>query len=447
MEPIILRRSGRAIFRYLVASALTLAAWSVEPALLHGQELRALEDQFYLGVGTHQGIGGAVSKRGYLPSTSVEQIKQLGLTSFRDDFPWSEFEIANRRWGFSSSLTRLKAQLETDVARPMLILGSGNPIVPQSDPPTTDEARRRFVEYSIAAAQSVATRKPIFELWNEWNISTRHNPQFDAATYFLLAQTTYPAFKQAFPDTPFVVGAIGDDPYWQWTQSLLQAGILKFADGISIHLYNHCARVSNRTAAEVIDRLRTFHQMIDRASGRADFPVYLTETGWPTAIGKCGVSEQTQADNMAQLILWASTSRPWLKGIWLYELKDSGTDTTDLEHNFGIYHFDNSPKPAACAVRDSWSFTRSSLQAEQTSPASKVTMIKINSGSEQKIAVWSDDPSRVQEIHVQNGESGTFKYVCGEAKPMGSQWIRVSSTPLLMTFSSITPVLEIRRAQ
>ena len=37
-----------------------------------------------------------------------------------------------------------------------------------------------------------------------------------------------------------------------------------------------------------------------------------------TASNKCGVSEQAQADNTAQLILWASTATRWLKGMWLY---------------------------------------------------------------------------------------------------------------------------------
>jgi hypothetical protein len=42
---------------------------------------------------------------------------------------------------------------------------------------------------------------------------------------------------------PFV-SAIGDDPGWRY-----KAGrIAEYADGISVHLYNHCDRPARRTA-------------------------------------------------------------------------------------------------------------------------------------------------------------------------------------------------------
>ena len=334
---------------YALGLVLAVAAFT---GFVDAQEERPLEARFLLGVGTHQGIGGATGSRGYLPATSISQIRELGVTSFRDDLPWSDFELSNGRLGFAAPLSRLKSQIDADVATPLLILGYDNALVPHSNPPTTDEARQRFVTYAVAAAKSAANHHPLFELWNEWNISARKDASFDAEAYRALAKAVYPAIKQAVPDAPFIVGAIGDDPGWRWTDSLLRLGLLKDADGISIHLYNHCDRAAKRTAAEVIDRLMTFHRRVSDASGNPEFPIYLTETGWPTPLAqKCGVSEEKAADNIAQLVLWSSTASAWLKGIWIYELKDSGTNSSDLEHNFGIYHFDNSRK--LVGMRDS----------------------------------------------------------------------------------------------
>ncbi|MGY4508905.1 hypothetical protein [Bradyrhizobium sp. USDA 3650] len=330
--------------RTLVRGGLRLAGLIASiflPVSVCAQQAQPLDARFLLGVGTHQGLGGPVSARGYVPSENVAQIKQLGLNAFRDDFPWSDFEVGGRRMGFTPRLGRLEAQVRSGVARPLLILAFGHHLVPNSSPPTTDEARQRFADYAAAAAQSVVAQHPVFELWNEWNLAAKKDPAFSPENYLALAQVARPAVKRVAPNAPFLVGALGDDPGWTWTEKMVRTGILQYADGASIHLYNFCMGPSKRTSAEIIDRLTAFHRLVAQASGNPDFPIYVTETGWTTASNKCGVSEQAQADNTAQLILWASTATRWFKGMWLYELKDSGKNPSELEDNFGLYRFDN----------------------------------------------------------------------------------------------------------
>src|SRR3954451_13484181 len=239
--------------RLLRFAGLLAAVVLMSPAT--AQRAQPLQDRFLLGVGTHQGLGGPVSSRGYVPPANIAQIKELGFNAFRDDFPWSDFELPGGRMGFTSRLGRLETQIKSGVARPLLILAFGHHLVPDSSPPTTDEARQRFAEYVSTAARSVAAQHPIFELWNEWNLAARKNPAFSAENYLALAKVAQPALKRALPDAPFIVGAIGDDPGWQWTQSILQLGVLKLADGISVHLYNFCMTPAKRSAAEIIERL------------------------------------------------------------------------------------------------------------------------------------------------------------------------------------------------
>ncbi|MDD1519262.1 MULTISPECIES: cellulase family glycosylhydrolase [Bradyrhizobium] len=409
-----------------------------------------LDARFLLGVGTHQGLGGPVSARGYVPAENIAQIKQLGLNAFRDDFPWSDFETAGRRMGFTPRLGRLEAQVRSGIARPMLILAFGHHLVPNSSPPTTDEARQRFADYAAAAAQSVVAQHPLFELWNEWNLAAKKDAAFSPENYLALAQVARPAVKRAAPNAPFLVGALGDDLGWAWTEKMLRTGILQYADGASIHLYNFCMGPSKRTSAEIIERLTAFHRLVGQASGNPDFPVYVTETGWTTASNKCGVSEQAQADNSAQLILWASTAARWLKGIWLYELKDSGQNPSELEHNFGLYRFDNSPKPVACAVQGAWAFIRSSLSAEKRELASGVVSINATTTSGARVAVWSEAPDRRYEVRLKGDQEGaTFALPCDSAaRPASGAWIPVSSTPVLIAASNgAMPSLEIRPAR
>lgn len=438
---------SRLLLRALTIAVAAVAAHVPGDRSARAQTVQPLQDRFLLGVGTHQGLGGAVGKRGYVPATNIRQMQELGVTSFRDDLSWSDFELPGRRLGFAAPLGRLEAQINAHVARPILILGAGHHLVPNSTPPTTDEARQRFVDYAIAAARSLGGSPPLFELWNEWNIEARKNPAFNAENYLALAQATYPAVKRMAPNAPFVVGAIGDDPGWRWTASLLQAGVLKYADGISVHLYNHCDRPARRNAAEVIERLTAFHALVSQASGRPDFPIYVTETGWPTPTAKCGVNERAQADNMAQLILWAPTASSWLKGMWLYELKDSGTSSSDIEDNFGLYHFDNTPKPSVCAVRDSWAFVRSSLKAEAVKVPGDVTAIRSVSAKGQRLAVWSNDPGKRYEIRLKaDAPKATFEYPCDSTpKPATGAWMTVSSTPLLVNADGAAiPAFDVR---
>ncbi|WP_245301788.1 hypothetical protein [Bradyrhizobium sp. LTSP885] len=432
---------------WIVAIILAL---NISPQAAKADGQRPLDGRFVLGVGTHQGLGGPVSTRGYVPSVNIGQIKQLGLTAFRDDFPWSDFELPGRRMGFSPQLGRLESQITSGVARPFLILAFGHHLVPNSMPPTTDEARRRFAEYAAAAAQSVAQQRPVFELWNEWNGAAKKDPAFSAENYLALAKATRPAVKRAAPDAPFVIGAIADDPGWAWTQQMLQTGILQYADGISVHLYNFCMAPTRRTSAEIIDRLQAFRRLVTQASGNPDFPIYVTETGWPTTTAKCGVSEQLQADNMAQLILWASTASSWLKGISFYELKDSGKNPSELEDNFGLFHFDNSPKPAACAVRGAWAFIRSSTRADSRKLSDDVVAVRASSAAGDKVAVWSEDPNRRYEARLKaDAPHATFEAPCdASAQPASGAWMPVSSTPLLITaVGGTVPDLEIRPAR
>ncbi|PWE80764.1 hypothetical protein XF30_32115 [Bradyrhizobium sp. SUTN9-2] len=440
--------------RTLVRDSLRLASLFASiflPVSVCAQQAQPLDARFLLGVGTHQGLGGPVSARGYVPSENVAQIKQLGLNSFRDDFPWSEFEVGGRRMGFTPRLGRLEAQVKSGVARPLLILAFGHHLVPNSSPPTTDEARQRFADYAAAAAQSVVAQHPLFELWNEWNLAARKDPAFSPENYRALAEVTRPVVKRVAPNAPFLVGALGDDLGWTWTEKMLRTGILQYADGASIHLYNFCMGPSKRTSAEIIDRLTAFHRLVGQASGNPDFPIYVTETGWTTAAtNKCGVSEQAQSDNTAQLILWASTAARWLKGMWFYELKDSGKDASDLEHNFGLYRFDNSPKPVACAAQGAWAFIRSSLSAEKRELTSGVVSINATTTSGARVAVWSETPERRYEVRIKGDQDGaTFAMPCDSApRPTSGAWIPVSTTPVLIAASNgAMPALEIRPAR
>jgi hypothetical protein len=388
------------------------------------------------GVCTHQGIGGPTGGRGYDPALNVQQIRELGLTSFRDDLPWPDFESEDHRFGFAPVLPRLKAQLNAGVARPLLILGGRDPRVPDSDPPATPAALARFGEYVAAAVAATADERPIYEIWNEWNLSERRNPKYDVENYVSVARTAYGEIKRLRPDLPVIVGALGDDPHWAWSRRALAAGLLNYGDGFSVHLYNHCQNPRYRSAAEIVSRLTDLHRLIDTSIGKPDYPLYVTEVGWPTYDGICGVAETRAAENFAQLILWASGLSRWLKGVWIYELKDSGVNRTEIEDNFGIFDYWNKPKAAACAIRESVNFVRAGGDATLSQIAPHIHVVQARTAQGEQAAVWSDDTETEGKVQIAvTGGVARVKHICDEtATPIaGATSLTVGTRPIFVS--------------
>src|SRR5258708_25685935 len=100
--------------RYLIVASVVVAGVFLHSA--QAQNAQPFEDRFLLGVGTHQGLGGIVSERGYVPDINIKHIKELGLTAFRDDFPWSHFDLPGRQFASTPLSPRHDNQLTACLA-------------------------------------------------------------------------------------------------------------------------------------------------------------------------------------------------------------------------------------------------------------------------------------------------------------------------------------------
>lgn len=448
------RKPAAIVYGALKAAALAtlILGGGIAPGRCGEADGVPLEARFLLGVATHQGMGQGRIVRGYDPAIALDQIREIGFNSFRDDIAWGYLAGSSAQRGLPEVLRPLETQIANAGGRPVLILGGEAPQVPDSSPPITDAARRRFADFSLDAVNAVgaSTKAPLFELWNEWNMEGRRRPGFDLDTYAALLKTVSPTMRGALPRGSFVVGAVGEDPGWRWVNGLIDRGALAQAGGLSVHFYNHCAADSERTAAEVIGRMKAVHELVTARTGDARYPFYATEVGWTNAHGHCHVSETRTADNMAQTVLWAATATDWLKGVWFYELKDSGTNARELEDNFGLHRFDNTPKPAACAVKGAWVFVRDSLDAQEERPFEDVMLVRARTRGETRIALWSPDPRKVFSVRVRDPDPllGRSAPCDAAMSPPGGGWMTVGGTPLLLRYptGASPPNLEFRRA-
>lgn len=336
----------RVIGLAVVSCMIPISACAARDLEARWNEPSTRPEPLIIGVQVH--FGEKVEEGGYRPAQTQALIAELGVDSIRDSLNLARMDDA-RSHPDAASRYRTAQEIRTleDMARwsgldsPPLLTVNGRPRrVPPSDP--------AFVPATVGLASEAVEKAParaIIELWNEWDRSRDFDPSVDA--YVQLIDRVVPALRQVSGSRPIVIGAAADPD--GWTQALIASGALEAVDGLSVHLYNHCSQEASRApVVAMFDRLDAIRRSM-LAEGH-DRPIYVSEVGWPTG-GECGIAEQTVADNLARFVLTAP-SRSWLRGVWFYELKDSGTRPADRESHFGLYRFDGSPKAIPCVFAD-----------------------------------------------------------------------------------------------
>lgn len=321
------------------------------------------------------------SRPDYQPAEDARVLEEIGATAWRDDVP----ERLPSSPGTSVSLapvelpSRVDDMLRRSDATAVLVLYEqppGNGLASLQ----SQERRDAFGRFAQGVVHAVGGKPVVYEIGNEWNMRWQRpqhrvgplglgarDEEYSPENYAMWAQAATRAIKATGAKAPVVVGAIGDDENWIWTRRAIAAGMLRGADGISIHLYNHCNRMPDRTAENILTRLEAFHQMVQSTSGQPGIDIYLTEYGWPSAPPPCDVPLDREAANVAQLILAARTL-PWLAGSWFYELRDRGGHPDDREDHFGLIKRNGDAKPGLCSFRVAARLAAELTEARLTAP-------------------------------------------------------------------------------
>lgn len=401
-------------------------------------DLVARPEPLTIGVGVHFGIGGEYN---YVAGKTAALIKDMGFDSYRDDLAWPAFDQPGSKQGRPEP-RQLFDFMKLRPARPLLILGHGNPLVKEGDPPLTEAGRKAFADFAARAAAAAEPFDPIYEIWNEWNLTARFSLPFlvgpgkpddprAAQFYSALAKAAVPAIAEAAPGAPLLVGAVGVDSGWQWTKAVVDDGAVMAPAGLSVHMYNHCEPdETKRNATELVDRLEDLQKMLSTKDG-SEVPVSVTEFGWPTAKKPCVISTQAQADNIAQFLLW-SAATPWMKGAWVYQLKDQGRDENDLEANFGLFDYDYKPKPAACAVREVIRLVKDAKAFHLSRPMPDVFVLAMQGSEGLTLAAWTTRAEIRAEMSMPAGEVVKAQVLCASEPLAADKSFEIGATPVLV---------------
>jgi hypothetical protein len=221
-------------------------------------------------------------------------------------------------------------------------------------PPTNLADYANFVKAAVARYAPMGVHA--YEVWNEPNIVNFWAPGPDPVRYTQLLKLAYSAIKSADP-TATVISA-GLSPYGSYGQSDAQhmnplnflegmyaAGAAGSFDAVGWHPYNYPYGLSFAGWSAWSQMSQTTPSARSIMTGRGDGAkqIWATEWGYPTGSTTRDVSEATQAqlitDSYAALKGWS-----WAGPAFIYSYHDNGTNKLDIEQNFGIIHFDWSPK-------------------------------------------------------------------------------------------------------
>lgn len=412
------------------------------------------DERLIMGVGVHFGIGG---EYGYDQVKTAERIKDLGLDSYRDDLPWSLLYREDQGAPGQRPRRLYNFMTERAAPRPVLILGHPNPEVPGGSPPLEDAAQTAFAKFAADGAVAMKPFNAIYEVWNEWNMNAvRKLPWLTGAGdpsdpraavhYAALARKANKAIADAVPGATILSGAVGVDNDWVWTKAIVNLGALENASGLSVHLYNHCeADKSKRTATELADRVSVLQDFMRGWNGGKDYPIYVTEFGWPTVEKMCIITPESAANNASQFFLWASAT-PWLKGAWVYELKNSIRGNEDLESGFGLYDYDFNPKPGACAVKETAALIKAARSIEARRPFPDFFVLRLKGEGTDRIVAWTTDGAKTGSLKLGSVDALAAREICGATQAVGDRF-EVSAKPLVIDLKPGTSAVELDALQ
>jgi hypothetical protein len=289
----------------------------------------------------------------------MKMLSEAGLRWVRMDFKWDATEKEPGRYDFSA-YDRLMAAAEPYGIHALFILDYGNPLYDNGAPPRTENSRRAFAQWSVAAAKHFSGRGVIWEVYNEPNHSIFWPPQPNAQEYAALALAVGRAFREAVPREK-LIGPATSEIDFDFLETCFKAGLLEYWSAVSIHPYR---RNDPETATQDYCRLRTMIKTYsavgtgsrsDRVSATKEIPIISSEWGYSSVWR--GLSEEKQAELLARSWLTNVANNISLS-IW-YDWRDDGVDPREAEHHFGTvrnsYHEGREPvydpKPAYLAAK------------------------------------------------------------------------------------------------
>lgn len=291
-------------------------------------------------------------------------LSTMNVKTVRFDFDWSRIEDVKGKfdWSFTDRMVHVASAHNMKVIALLTYSPSwARPAGTGSHVPPTDVAD--FASFARVAAQRYS---PLgvdrWEIWNEPNIDDFWQPKPDIERYGALFRGAAAALRDIDPRATVVTGGLTRGTtakdgsriaQTEFIDGLYANGSAQLASAIAIHPYSFPAlpAVGGPEAAGRFADLPSVHAVMERW-GDGNKKIWATEFGAPTGTADEAMSEADQAKSIAQAEQMVRTWN-WMGPLIIFELRDHGTDRSDIEQNFGVLRSDFTPKEAGRALLES----------------------------------------------------------------------------------------------
>jgi hypothetical protein len=392
-----------------------------------------LAEPFIVGVATHS------MNNTTQPLRSLELAKSAGVTSVRDDGFWSTAEPAPGQLRIIAPWRAWLSMANALDLSPMVILGYGTSFNGNAKPrkPSVKIPYLNYVDY---ITRQLGNPVKYYEVWNEWDIEGPKDPRL-SSDYVALVRDAAPIIRKNNPQARVLAGAVTSAGIkGGFVDRIVAAGVLKYADGISLHPYVHCEGRDRNTPESWIGWMRSVDHAISSKAGKP-VPLYLTEMSWPSHEGSCGITAARQSAYLARAYFLARTV-PNIKGMWWYDLIDDGKVRDEQEHHFGLLNVDLSPKPAYSTLKAITPYLNDFNYVPADSvQADNVYKLVFGNGHERIMVAWATGRSREDRISASAMNSGPLRMLDTQTpekgmRDSGQRWSCAGdqcSAPVILT--------------
>lgn len=299
----------------------------------------------------------------YLPDAELDReldaIRDVGARWIRIDMDWSVIEPTRgqQNWAVTDRVVDRARARGLEVVGIIAytpawarVAGGGDTHGRPADPAA-------FGSFARQVAQRYASRVNHWEIWNEPNLTNFFRPRPDVGKYVELLAAAAPAIRSVQQNARILNGGLapavdggGNISPVTYVEQLYARGAHQYFDILSIHPYSYPALPSDASTQSwnTFYRMRLMRDTMVRY-GDAATPIWATEFGAPTGTASNAVSAQRQADILADGIAEARRLG-WVEKVFVYSMRDRGSNPSDVEQNFGLLSQNFTPKPSRAVV-------------------------------------------------------------------------------------------------
>ena len=285
----------------------------------------------------------------------LELSAQAGFGMWRCGIPWMSVELRTGSYAMPASVEEVMQKTEALGMEPLIVLAYGNDSLYGLPDPTKPGWLEGYVNYCKYIASYFGDRVTHYEIWNEWNHATmgKTDPKRHGGNYYaMVLAAASKAIKSVNPNAKIIGGAMAGHGE-AWMTAMLEydgnhdgkSDAMEAMDGFSYHAYNtdFATCFYSPWEKDFFGSADEVIAVLNRYGDASTKEIWVTESGWSTAIGP-GVTEEEQAAYFVQVYTWMLANSHKMDRYFWYDFmndRDFNTldwDPTNAEHNWGLIH-------------------------------------------------------------------------------------------------------------